>query len=60
MHDKTKVNALTCTSETVFKFNCIMSVETTHLSKFEYYISPVHVRAFTFVLPWVRGVMLKS
>jgi len=33
-----------CASETVFKFNCIMLVEKTHLTKLEYYISLVHVR----------------
>ena len=38
-HDKTKVNALTCTSEIVLKFNCIMLVEILHLTEFEYYIS---------------------
>jgi len=38
------------TSETVFKFSCIMLVETTHLAKFEYYISLADVSAFTFVL----------
>ena len=43
-HDKRKANAFRCTSETVFKFNCIMSVETTPLTKLEYYISLVHVR----------------
>ena len=38
------MNALTCASETVLKFNCIVSVKTTHLTKLEYYISFVHVR----------------
>jgi len=41
--DITKVNVLMRASETVFKFNCIMLVETTHLTKLEYYISLVHV-----------------
>ena len=51
IHDKTKANALTFTSEMVFIFNCIMLVEATHLIEFKYYISLVHARAFTFFLP---------
>jgi len=33
-------------------FNCIMLVETNHLTQVEYNISLADVRAFTFVLSW--------
>jgi len=32
--------------------NCIMLVETTHLTQVEYYISLAGVRMFTFLLSW--------
>jgi len=51
-----------CTSETVFKFNCIMLIETTHLIEFEYYIQPAensapHPQRFSFGDPALPGVI---